>query len=246
MWKTQMPIKAVLFDMFDTLMLIEKNHEFYSPSLMRMYRYLNKNGIDVPFDKFNAVYIEVRDALYAKADLNWEEPHFNVRVAETLQKLGFNYDVSSPLVTAATSEFCEEFIKFVSIDEEAEAVLKQLHGKYKLGIISNFAIPECVVKLLKGSKIYELFDVVVVSGAVNKRKPHPEIFQTALKMLDVSASEAVFVGDTIDADVEGPKAVGMKVFYIERRVQKESEKFCPDQTIKSLSELPLALLRCEN
>ncbi|HEY5504474.1 MAG TPA: hypothetical protein VIK28_04885, partial [Sedimentisphaerales bacterium] len=104
MWKTQMPIKVILFDMFDTLMLIEKNHEFYSPSLMRMYRYLNKNGIDVPFDKFNAVYIEMRDALYAKADLNWEEPHFNVRVAETLQKLGFNYDVSSPLVTAATSE----------------------------------------------------------------------------------------------------------------------------------------------
>ena len=45
-----MPIKAVLFDMFDTLMLIEKNHEFYSPSLMRMYRYLHKNGIDVPFE----------------------------------------------------------------------------------------------------------------------------------------------------------------------------------------------------
>ena len=43
-----MPIKAVLFDMFDTLMLIRKNHDFYSPSLMRMYKYLNKNGINVP------------------------------------------------------------------------------------------------------------------------------------------------------------------------------------------------------
>ena len=186
-----MPIKAILFDMFDTLMLIEKNHEFYSPSLMRMYRFLYKNGIDVPFDKFNAVYIEVRDALYAEADLNWEEPHFNVRVAKTLQKLGFNFDVSSPLVADATGEFCEEFMTFVRIDEEAEAVLKQLWGKYKLGIISNFAIPECVVKLLKSSKIYELFDVVVVSGAVNRRKPHPEIFEGALKMLGVSASEAV-------------------------------------------------------
>jgi HAD superfamily hydrolase (TIGR01549 family) len=241
-----MPIKAVLFDMFDTLMLIEKNHEFYSPSLLRMYNYLNKNSIDVPFDKFNAVYIEVRDGLYAKADLNWEEPHFNVRVAETLQKLGFNYTVSSPLVAAATNEFCEEFMKFVFIDANAEAVLKGLHGKYKLGIISNFAIPECVIKLLKTSRIYELFDVVVVSGAVNKRKPSPEIFEGALKMLGVSASEAVFVGDTIDADVEGPKAVGMKVVYIERRMQKASEKFCPDQTIKSLSELPLALEHCQN
>ena len=38
-------------------------------------------------------------------------------------------------------------------------------------MISNFAIPECVLKLLKTSGIDELFDVIVVSGAVNKRKP---------------------------------------------------------------------------
>lgn len=238
-----MPIKAVLFDMFDTLMLIEKNHEFYSPSLMRMYRYLNKNGIDVSFDEFNAAYIEARDCLYAKADLNFEEPHFNVRVSEALKSLGFNHEVSSPLVAAATGEFCEEFMKYVRIDESAKAMLKGLHGKYKLGIISNFAIPECVFKLLRASHLDGLFDVVVVSAAVNKRKPSPEIFQSTLKELSVSASETVFVGDTIDADIEGAKVVGMKAIYIERRVQ-EFDKFCPDQTIKSLSELPLALERC--
>jgi putative hydrolase of the HAD superfamily len=236
-----MPIKAILFDMFDTLMLIEKNHEFYSPSLIRMYNYLHKNGIDVHFDKFNEVYIKVRDALYVEADLNWEEPHFNVRVSQTLKNLGYDYDVSSPIVTAATNEFCEEFMKYVRIDQNAKTMLEQLHGKYKLGIVSNFAIPECVLKLLKADGLDGLFNAVVVSGAVNKRKPNPEIFKVALKMLGVSVSETVFVGDTIDADVEGPKAVGMKVIYIERRVQKKSEKFYPDQTIKNLNELPLAL-----
>ncbi|TFH25344.1 HAD family hydrolase, partial [Candidatus Bathyarchaeota archaeon] len=212
-------------------------------SLIRMYDYLGKNGIDVPFDKFNEVYIKVRDALYVEADLNWEEPHFNVRVSQTLKNLGYDYDVSSPIVTAATNEFCEEFMKYVRIDQNAKTMLEKLHGKYKLGIVSNFAIPECVLKLLKADGLDELFNAVVVSGAVNKRKPSPEIFKAALKMLGVSASETVFVGDTIDADVEGPKAVGMKVIYIERREQKKSEKFFPDQTIKNLSELPLALER---
>ena len=239
-----MPLKAVLFDMFDTLMLIEKNHEFYSPSLKRMYHYLNKNGVDVSFEKFNAAYIQARDCLYAKADLNWEEPHFNVRVSDALKSLGYNFDVSSPLVAAATNEFCEEFMKYVRIDKEAPAMLKMLHGKYKLGVVSNFAIPECVLRLLKAAGIANLFDVIVVSAAVNKRKPSPEIFQHALTALGVSASEAVFVGDTIDADIEGPKGVGMKTIYIERRVQKASERFCPDQTIKSLSELHLAIGRC--
>jgi putative hydrolase of the HAD superfamily len=134
-------------------------------------------------------------------------------------------------------------MKYVRIDQNAKTMLEKLHGKYKLGIVSNFAIPECVLKLLKADSLDKLFNVVVVSGAVNKRKPSPEIFKGALKMLGVSASETVFVGDTIDADVEGPKAVGMKVIYIERRVQKKSEKFCPDQTIKNLNELPLAIER---
>ena len=238
-----MPIKAVLFDMFDTLMLIEKNHEFYSPALMRMYKFLNKNGIDVSFDKFNAAYIEARDCLYAKADLNFEEPHFNVRVSEALKSLGYNCDDSSPIVAAATGEFCEEFMKYVRIDLNAKTVLEELHGKYKLGIISNFAIPECVYKMLKADQLDGLFDVIVVSGAVNKRKPSPEIFKNTLKALGVSVSETVFVGDTIDADIEGPKAIGIKTVYIERRPQKAS-KFCPDQTIKSLSELPSVLEHC--
>lgn len=238
-----MPVKAVLFDMFDTLMLIEKNHEFYSPSMVRMHRYLVEQGIDLPFEKFNDVYIQVRDGLYAKADLDWEEPHFNVRIAGTLKQLGYNFDDDSSLVKEATSEFCEEFMKYVRLDKEAEPMLKMLHGKYKLGIISNFAIPECVLKLLKTAGIDKFFDVIVVSGAVNKRKPAAEIFKSTLKFLEVSVSETVFVGDTIDADIEGAKAVGMKAVYIERREQKPSKKFIPDVTIKSLNELPAVINR---
>ena len=237
-----MPIKAVLFDMFDTLMMIRKNHEFYSPSLMRMYRYLNKNGVNVSFDTFQKAYIKTRDELYAKANVNLEEPHFNVRVSETLKSLGYNYDVSSPIVAAATAEFCEEFMTFVYLDENTESLLRILHGKYKLGIISNFAIPECVDKLLKTHGLDKLFDAIVVSGAVNKRKPSPEVFERTLKALGVSASETVFVGDTLDADIEGAKAVGMKAVYIERRIEKV-EEVSPDHTIKSLSELPMLLER---
>jgi putative hydrolase of the HAD superfamily len=238
-----MPIKAVLFDMFDTLMLIEKDHEFYPPSMQRMYQYLYRQGIDVSFEKFQDTYIQERDRLYAKADLNWEEPHFNVRISETLKKLGYSYPASSPIVAAATNEFCEEFMKYVRIDADAEATLKTLHGKYSLGIVSNFAIPECVLKLLKERGIDGLFDAVVVSGAVNKRKPAGEIFNTALRMMGVSAAETVFVGDTLDADIGGAKAVGMHAIYIERRPQKQLEKTGPDQTIKNLSELPNILRR---
>ncbi len=239
--KNTMAIKAVLFDMFDTIMMIRKNHEFYSPALMRMYKFLNKNGIDVSFETFEASYIKKRDELFAKMESNFDEPHFNVRVSATLRSLDYNYDVSSSLVSEATAEFCEEFMSFVYLDKDAKTVLHTLQRKYKLGIISNFAIPECIEKLLKTNGLDKLLNVVVVSAAINKRKPSQEIFETALKALDVSAEETVFVGDTLDADIEGAKGVGMRAIYIERRVQDNSGCFKPDKTINRLSEIASVL-----
>jgi putative hydrolase of the HAD superfamily len=110
--------------------------------------------------------------------------------------------------------------------------------------VSNFAIPECIDKLLEKHDLNRFFDVVVVSATVNKRKPSPEIFQKALKKLGVCAETSVFVGDTADADIIGAKAAGMKTIFIERRLQKETEQACPNQTIKSLSELTKALKNC--
>src|SRR3989337_2728605 len=238
-----MRIKAVLFDMFDTLMLIEKDHAFYSPSLKRAYEFLREKGVKVKFEVFEKAYVEARDALYAEADAKLEEPHFNVRVSNTLKTLGYDYGVSSKVVAGATNAFCEGFMNYVRIDDDAASSLAKLHGRYKLGIVSNFAIPECVLTLLCKHGLDGFFDVVVVSGAVNVRKPSPEIFRKALEALGVDAEEAIFVGDTVDADVAGAKSLGMKKVYIERRVQKEAENACPDQTIKSMGELLSALER---
>jgi putative hydrolase of the HAD superfamily len=217
-------------------MIIRKNPDFNSPSFMRMYRFLSENGINVPLDRFQEAYNQARDELYAKADPNLEEPHFNLRIALALKILGYNYPDSSPLVVSASAEFCREFMKYVYLDENAEPLLRSLYGRYKLGIVSNYAIPECVDKLLKIYGLDGLFDVVVVSGAVNKRKPSPEIFNRTLNALGVSAAETVFVGDTMDADVEGAKAVGMKAVYIKRREEKQADA-PPDATIKNLTEL---------
>jgi putative hydrolase of the HAD superfamily len=234
-----MKIKAVLFDMFDTLMMIEHNHQFYVPSLKQMFDVLKNKGVNESFDEFIKAYTKARVELYEKADLNNEEPHFNQRVAKALQFLGYNYTKDSSAVEAATFAFCKEFMKYVRIDKDSKKVLVELFKKYKLGIVSNFAIPECIVKLLQDNDIERFFSVVVVSGGVNKRKPSSEIFEIALKTLKITGSEAIFVGDTLDADIKGAQKVGMKTVFIERRIQKEKEFIHPDKTIKNLRELLL-------
>lgn len=238
-----MSIKAVLFDMFDTLMLIEKNHAFYNPALKRAHNFLVNHGVDVKFKVFRDAYIKARIALYDEADAKLEEPHFNCRISNALKSLGY-IELESKVVTGTTNEFCKEFMRYIRVDDHAKNVLEKLYGKYKLGIVSNFAIPECIDSLLEKHGLVTFFDVVVVSGAVNKRKPSPEIFQKALKKLDVSAENTVFVGDTVDSDVIGAKATGMKSIFIERRVQKGAEQACPDQKIKNLGELEEAIKNC--
>ncbi|MGA2682615.1 MAG: HAD family hydrolase [Candidatus Bathyarchaeia archaeon] len=236
-----MTVRAILFDMFDTLMMIRKNHDFYSPSMLHMYTFLVENGVNVHLQRFQEVFSKAREELYSKADRNLEEPHFNVRIALALKMLGYNFDSSSFLVVSASSVFCEEFMNHVYLDSDAEPLLRSLYGRYKLGIVSNYVIPECVDRLLKIHGLGNLFDAVVVSGAVNKRKPSPEIFNLTLSALGVSAAETVFVGDTLDADIAGPKTVGMKTVYVKRREENQIENVVPDVTIKSLTELPLIL-----
>lgn len=238
-----MQIKAVLFDMFDTLMIIEKDHAFYSPAVKGMHAYLVQNGVQVTFSVFRDAYIKARDDIYEAADTNMEEPHFNVRVENALKYLGFTKEAQTSLVQGATDAFCREFMNYVRIDDDAEEVLRQLHCDYRLGIVSNFAIPECVSRVLKNHGLDQMFETIIVSATVNKRKPHPLIFQHALRTLRLNAVEAAFVGDTVDADVKGAKLAGMKTVYIDRRPQKELDVYPPDQTIKALTELPAALRR---
>lgn len=239
-----MPVEAVIFDLFDTLLLLESDDVYYEPCLRKMHTFLAKNGVDVPFDIFNHTYFAVRDKFYSESRESLEEPHFNVRVSQTLHKLGYCFDVSDPVVVGATLAFAEEFTRYVRLDNDAIGVLQKLRGRYKLGLVSNFGIPECGKKLLEKFGLKEYLDVVVISGEVNRRKPSPEIFEKALRALRVPASKAVFVGDMIELDVKGPKSVGIRAILIERRPMEKDVSVKPDEVIKNLAELPAILESC--
>ena len=239
-----MRVDAVLFDLFNTLVLLESDEVFYTPCLRRLHEFLARNGIKIPFEEFRRVYFEVRNRLYAETEKSLEEPHFNVRVSLVLRRFGYDFDVSHPVVVGATMAFADELRNYTRLDDEAVDVLRELRGKYKLGIVSNFAIPECAWKLLDKFGLREFFDVVVVSGAVNQRKPSPKIFEKALNALSLDASKVVFVGDMLGLDVKGAKNVGMKAVLIERRSSEEILNVKPDRVIRSLKELFFILDNC--
>lgn len=235
--------RAILFDLFDTLLLIRTGVDFNEKCLLNVHKFLRDSGINLSLGDFMRMYFEVRKQLYERINKTLEEPHFSVRISEMLKRLGYDYDASTPIARGAAEAYSEEFVHFVYPDEETVPVLRSLRdGGYKIGVVSNFAIPECVHKLLDMHGLKDFLDVVVISAEVNKRKPSPEIFALALDALGVEASLSFFVGDTPDVDIRGARKAGMKTVLIERRsacITNPDDE--PDFKIKSLGELLVIL-----
>jgi putative hydrolase of the HAD superfamily len=233
-----MQIKAVLFDLFDTLLLIRLDKDFSENCLRSVYSFLSANGVNVSYEDFRRTYLTVRKEIYERVNRSLEEPHFSVRVSQTLMRLGYNYDVSSPIVRGATDAYSGEFMRYVYLEEDAVRVLQVLRERgYRTGVISNFSVPELVYKILAAYGLKDFLDVIVISAEINRRKPSPEIFRFALSQLGVDASEAIFVGDTLDTDIKGAKNVGMRTVLIERKKTNIGPEDKPDFTIKRLSDL---------
>ena len=97
--------------------------------------------------------------------------------------------------------------------EDALPTLDALREReLKLGLLSNTARDMDEFVAHHGLTV----DAVLSSRAHGKTKPHETIFRRMLELLDVSAAEAMMVGDTVDDDVEGALAVGMRAVLVDR------------------------------
>jgi putative hydrolase of the HAD superfamily len=97
--------------------------------------------------------------------------------------------------------------------EDALPTLAALRDRgLKLGLLSNSARDLGVFVAHHGLSV----DAVLTSQAHGKTKPHETIFRRMLELLAVAAGDALMVGDTIDDDVEGARAVGMEAVLVDR------------------------------
>ena len=98
---------------------------------------------------------------------------------------------------------------------EAREALAELAGRgIGLGVISNFE--PWLREVLRLEGVEDLFSVVAISGELRVAKPDARIFQAALARAGVPASAAVHVGDSVEADVAGARAVGITPVLIDR------------------------------
>jgi putative hydrolase of the HAD superfamily len=126
----------------------------------------------------------------------------------------------------------------VQVDPDALQVLSWLGARgVHRAVCSNAPFPpEMMRRQVDANGVGELVDAVVFSSQVGRRKPAPEIYRAALSALGVAAEKALFVGDRVREDYEGPRAMGMSAVICTRHATEPIAAGIP--TIASLSDLP--------
>jgi HAD superfamily hydrolase (TIGR01509 family) len=100
----------------------------------------------------------------------------------------------------------------VRLDPDALQLLSWLgaHG-IKRAVCSNAPFPpDMMRRQVETNGVAALVDAVVFSSTVKKRKPAAEMYHSALEAIGVDPQHALFVGDRVREDYEGPRAVGMR------------------------------------
>jgi len=122
---------------------------------------------------------------------------------------------------------------------DAREALEELHGDYRIGVISNVSSQDVALEILRRVKFDRYVNDLVTSALTGIRKPDPGIFLYALSRMKVRPAQAVHVGDHPRNDVEGANLVGIRTVLIDRKGSQVSAEGVRSSTkVHSLAILP--------
>ena len=253
-----MPIRAIVFDLFDTLVDLSmeglprvkvREHEF--PSSLGALHELVSSVVDISLEDFaDTVFALDKTLRQERYDRGLELPTL-MRFERLMPWLPGAE--KAPELPKRMTELHMRLLRgqVSSLDHHPE-LLGELASRFKLGVCSNFSHSQTAFRVLEEASLRWHFDAVIVSDATGWRKPRPEIFHSTLATLGVAPEETLHVGDNLRADVTGAAAVGCRTAWVTRQIgdpskaREEHEGPEPDLVVEDLAELPARLAELES
>ena len=204
-----MPIRAVLFDLGDTLVSYYQPPDFM-PILRRSLDACLQVLGQAPLSGEAWTHL-----IHQALELNQERADLAVwPLEERLRMLFGPYAcLDTELIERLAQAFLQPIFATAQVGHDALPVLLGLKRRgVKTGIVSNtpWGSPGRVWRSeLARHELLTAVDAVVFCQDVGWRKPHPTPFRRALEMIGVAAKDAVFVGDNPVWDVEGAESAGL-------------------------------------
>lgn len=240
----RVPVKAVIFDAFGTLVHPEPGWEGLRDECLAVV-HGSWTGRAVPLPAFLAAYEEARAEQHAALDGSWREFDFPARFRATLVKCGVPALEAEPWGVVASERYHRFQQALVHAYDQAAKVLPDLkQAGYKLALVSNYNHGGVLREALARLGLLPHFDAVIVSGEVGVLKPHRDIFLAATRALGVAPHDAVMVGNDPDADVRGAKAAGLRAVWTPYPREAPAPSLADaDAVAERLADLPAILAR---
>lgn len=197
--------RHLFFDLDRTLWDFERNSEEVLRELYECYG-LKGRGVD-SFDGFLASYRSINEAFWkehragkvGKDELRYERFH------QTLIRNGVSdRDLADRLAEA----YIWETPRKLGLIEGALETLAELAPFYRIHLLTN-GYADTQFQKCKGTGLEAYMDLIVTSDRAGVRKPDPAFFLYALEALGIDKSEALMIGDDVEADIIGARDVGI-------------------------------------
>lgn len=214
---------AILFDLDDTLCTYRRHgREVLAAAFEQV-------GVDPAFtiEEYYGVYeeyVDVADTVDAQRAACFEA------LAETA---GVEPSVGRAVARAYAKDRDHRDVVFL---DGARESLESLATEYRIGLVTNGA-PDMQALKLEALGIREAFETIVHGGHDAPAKPSPEPFSVALDALGVEPERAVHVGNSLEADIGGAKAAGLRAVWLRDGDTTPTYEPRPDDIIDSLVAL---------
>jgi len=201
-------IKAIGFDLFNTLIMAEPGA--LDEAMTRLMEGLAKNGLHPDLEPFKKAYRGAAIRCITQANQDGIETHNRFWISAALQHLGYAIVPEDGRISSAIESYFSAFLDFCHPVPDTFMMLKTLKGPYRLALLSNFTHAPAAVKLVHHLGLSRFFEVVLISGDIGYRKPHPLVFQKLIHALGGNSAEIVYVGDDPEADIQGALNAGIQ------------------------------------
>lgn len=160
-------------------------------------------------------------------------------VAKALREVGYHAAEANRLSEEAFQVFIEARHQ-VTFFDTAQPLLTELHGRYKLGALTNGNADIFLLEL------GQFFDFAFSAEKLNASKPAPDQFLAACEYCDVTAAQLIHIGDSLKYDIAGAANAGChSIWFNPHQAPLSAEMPQPTTQVHCLSEIPAAIASIE-
>ena len=191
-----------------------------------------RHGLQLDASRYDKARLAAFDTLELHPELEHDEEVWVLFTERIIRGMGGDSERAYECAVEMTRAW--EHAHNFDLYDDVLPTLESLRSRgLKLGLISNTA------RDLDAFVAHHALDVDVSlsSRAHGKVKPHESIFLAVLAELEVEAEDAAMVGDSVEDDIEGAEALGIRPFLLDR----EGRFPDADARLTDLRELPAAL-----